>query len=140
MLLEFQKRKEMKIFDKDNNLLAIIIKQGAIQDGKNFYTENESEFQVASFSLKNQTQIERHYHPQQNRVVSGTTEVLIVIEGKMEFEIYDKNMDLIAKEIIQSGDAIALFSGGHGIRMLENTKFYEVKQGPYIEKIDKKRF
>ena len=130
----------MKIFDNDNNLLEIVIKKQEIQDGKNFFTENELEFQVASFSLNSQAKIERHYHPEQNREISGTTEVLIVMEGKMEFEIYDKNMELITTEIIESGEAIALFNGGHGIKMLEDTKFFEVKQGPYIEKIDKKRF
>ena len=58
----------------------------------------------------------------------------------MEFEIYDKNLELVTTEIIGSGEAVALISGGHGIKILEDTKFFEVKQGPYIEKIDKKRF
>tara|TARA_B100000902_G_C27318207_1_gene922612 strand:+ start:1918 stop:2310 length:393 start_codon:yes stop_codon:yes gene_type:complete len=130
----------MKIFDNDNNLLAIVIKVEEMQDGKIFFTENEMEFQLASFSLDNQTKIERHYHPEQKREIFGTTEVLLVLEGKMEFEIYDRSNELISTVAIGRGEVIALFSGGHGIKMLEKTKFIEVKQGPYIEKIDKKRF
>jgi|TARA_B100001094_G_C17954605_1_gene682330 quercetin dioxygenase-like cupin family protein len=130
----------MKIFDNNSNLLAIIIREEEIHDGKNFFTENQSEFQIASFSLDGQTTIERHHHPNQNRKITGTSEVLIVIKGKMEFEIYDKNLELVTTEIIGSGEAVALISGGHGIKILEDTKFFEVKQGPYIEKIDKKRF
>jgi hypothetical protein len=31
-------------------------------------------------------------------------------------------------------------SGGHGLKLLEESKFIEVKQGPYDEKTDKVRF
>ena len=37
-------------------------------------------------------------------------------------------------------DTIALFGGGHGIDVKQDTKFIEVKQGPYDPETDKKRF
>ena len=33
-----------------------------------------------------------------------------------------------------------MISGGHGVKINENCKFIEVKQGPYIDEIDKVRF
>ena len=42
--------------------------------------------------------------------------------------------------MINSGETVALFSGGHGIEVMEDTKFIESKQGPYLEDIDKVRF
>ena len=41
----------MKIYDTSNNLLAIVIRNNDITQGKNFVTNNDNEFQLASFSL-----------------------------------------------------------------------------------------
>jgi hypothetical protein len=46
----------------------------------------------------------------------------------------------VHSQIIVSGETVALFEGGHGIEILEDSKFIESKQGPYIENIDKVRF
>ena len=41
----------MKIYDNSNNLLAIVIRNDDIRQGKNFVTDNGNEFQLAAFSL-----------------------------------------------------------------------------------------
>jgi hypothetical protein len=33
-----------------------------------------------------------------------------------------------------------MFGGGHGIEVLEETKFIEIKQGPYDDQLDKRYF
>ena len=58
----------------------------------------------------------------------------------MEVQIYDNNLDHVTNILLKSGDTIALIDGGHGITFNTNTKFVEVKQGPYDESTDKKRF
>ena len=55
-------------------------------------------------------------------------------------EIFDNNLELVHNSIAKKGDIIALFHGGHGLKMSTDCEFIEVKQGPYIEEIDKKRF
>ena len=40
----------------------------------------------------------------------------------------------------KKNDIVILISGGHGFKMLNNCKFIEVKQGPYLIKKDKNRF
>ena len=42
----------MEIFDKKNNLIAIIHFATDFKDGKNFYTKEDADFQFGSFSLK----------------------------------------------------------------------------------------
>jgi len=42
--------------------------------------------------------------------------------------------------VAKKGNLLALFKGGHGLKVLSDTKFLEVKQGPYDEEIDKTRF
>ena len=130
----------MKIYSKANLLLATVIKLSDINIEKNFVTENEEEFQLASFNLVKDTKIERHHHPKQNRQIQNTSEVITVIEGSIEVSIYDENLEFVHKENLVSGETIALFRGGHEIEVIEDTKFIESKQGPYIEDIDKIRF
>jgi hypothetical protein len=130
----------MKIYSKANSLLAAVIKLSDINTEKNFVTENEEEFQLASFNLVKDTKIERHHHPKQNRQIQNTSEVITVIEGSIEVSIYDENLEFVHKENLVSGETIALFRGGHEIEVIEDTKFIESKQGPYIEDIDKIRF
>lgn len=130
----------MNINDNSGNLLATVIRLEDISEGKNFITDNASEFQVASFNLEKDTAIENHYHPEQERRVLRTSEVLVVIDGEMEVRIYDNNLNHISDIILKSGDTIALIDGGHGITFKTDTKFVEVKQGPYDESTDKKRF
>ena len=42
----------MYIYDNDNNLLAIVIKNGTSTKDKDFHTDHSSELQIASFNLK----------------------------------------------------------------------------------------
>ena len=130
----------MKILDQEENLLAYIIRFEDIKEGKNFITSNDAEFQLASFNLSDDTVIERHYHPKQERKIKYTHEVLIVLDGELEVDVYDNEKNHIQTVNLKSLDTIALIDGGHGISFNSQTKFIEVKQGPYNEKTDKKRF
>ena len=100
----------------------------------------EEDFQVASFNLKNGEKILNHYHPKQERKIFSTSEMITLIEGKIKINIFDFEENLVHSEILTSGDSVALLRGGHGIEFIENSKFIESKQGPYVEKSDKVRF
>jgi cupin fold WbuC family metalloprotein len=130
----------MIIKDKNENILAFFIFGNDILEGKNFVTKDESQFQLASFLLNKDEVIEKHFHPNQHRNIKNTSEVLVLLDGSIEVTIYDDNLELVASQIINSGDTVALMSGGHGLKLLEESKFIEVKQGPYDEKTDKVRF
>lgn len=130
----------MYIYDNDNNLLAIVIKNGTSTKDKDFHTDHSSELQVASFNLKKNELIERHYHEKQERKIFSTNEVIIIQSGKMTLTLYDLDLNKIEDVILKNGDMVALFNGGHEIKIEEQTKFIEVKQGPYSEEKDKTRF
>ena len=55
-------------------------------------------------------------------------------------EIFDKHKIFVIEQIINAGELILFFQGGHSFEILEDAKFIEIKQGPYIEGQDKKRF
>jgi len=129
----------MKIYHEEQ-LLAVIIKLEDIDKEKNFVTNNEEDFQVASFNLKNGEKILNHYHPKQERKIFSTSEMITLIEGKIKINIFDFEENLVHSETLTSGDSVALLRAGHGIEIIENSKFIESKQGPYVEKSDKVRF
>ncbi len=130
----------MRIFDKNNNLLAVLVKQNSSTKDKDFHTEHSSELQIATFNLKKDNNIQRHFHEKQERKVYSTSEVIILQSGKMKITIYDSDLNKVEDFLVEPGDIVALVDGGHEIEILEDSNFIEVKQGPYFEEKDKKRF
>lgn len=85
-------------------------------------------------------EVPRHLHRQLQRQLVGTSEVLVVRRGRCLADIYDEDRRLVATRELQTGDVLLLVAGGHGLRMLEDTVFLEVKQGPYTGLDEKERF
>ena len=136
-----QKRTQnMKIYDSKNNLLAEKYTPFSSTKNKEFFTDHYLDFQIASFDLNKGENIERHIHNEQKRLINTTSEVIILVDGHIKFEIYDNDLQHVKNIELKSGEIISLFSGGHALEVLEDSKFIEVKQGPYIEATDKKRF
>lgn len=132
--------KTMKIYDSNNLLLAQKVIPFTTNSQKQFFTDDHLDFQVASFYLEKDSEIERHIHNKQNRTIETTSEALILLSGKMEVAIYDNNLKFIDKLLILPLEIIVLFSGGHSLKIIEEAKFIEIKQGPFDENNDKKRF
>ena len=130
----------MKIFDNENNLLGYLIKIDDFSDDKKFLTENSSEFQVATFTMEENEIIKRHIHNKYKRKVFTTSEAITVIEGTLEVEIYDLNKSYLNTFNLNAGDTIVMIAGGHGLKATKNTKFIEIKQGPYDQEKDKFSF
>ena len=84
--------------------------------------------------------IARHVHRPIARAIVGTSEVLVVRSGRCEVDLYDEANALVATRELRSGDVLILVAGGHGFRMLEDTVFLEVKQGPYTGLSEKNHF
>jgi quercetin dioxygenase-like cupin family protein len=130
----------MKIFDENKRLLGIYISGKKIKKGKQFITNNSSEFQVGKFNLAKGDKILNHFHSTQLREVKNTSEAIFVVEGKIKVNFFSQNKKFVKNVIVASGDTIVLLDGGHGIEILESSKFIEIKQGPYVEAIDKTVF
>ena len=85
--------------------------------------------------------LERHVHLYNERLVTTTSEVIIVNKGELLVEIYDKKIKLfIGEQKISAGELILFLEGGHSFEILEDATFIEIKQGPYLEGLDKEKF
>ena len=107
--------------------------------GANFFSNQNEFLQVGQIYYPQNHKIPSHEHLDVKTNISTINEVLILVEGKMEVNLF-LNRILKHSLIMNSGDAIVLMNGGHGFKMLEPSKIIEIKQGPYMGDLDKVRF
>ncbi len=122
------------------NLIYGYIIRYTKKPGVNFLTPKSLSHQVAYISHKKKHLIKPHKHFKNIRRIEYTSEVLIILKGKLRVDFYSKAEKYLFSKIIKKNDIIILNKGGHGFRVLENVEMIEVKQGPYNIKSDKKVF
>jgi hypothetical protein len=124
----------------DSKPLAYIIRAEMSPAKTTFLTPSEFKQQVGFVVYRADGEIQRHVHRPLERHLIGTSEVLIVRRGRCEIDIYNNGKELVATRELCQGDIMLMVDGGHGFRMLEDTVFLEVKQGPYTGLDEKERF
>jgi mannose-6-phosphate isomerase-like protein (cupin superfamily) len=124
----------------DGKPLVYIIRAELHPEKTTFLTPSEFKQQVGFVVCPAGGQIQRHVHNPVERHLIGTSEVLLVRKGRCEVDIYTDDRKVVATRELRQGDIILTVGGGHGFRMLEDTVFLEVKQGPYTGIDDKERF
>lgn len=120
--------------------LTYLIRAGALPSQTTFVTPPEFKQQVGFVVYPAGGVIARHVHRPLERHLIGTSEVLVVKQGRCLIDIYNDAHDLVATRELATGDIMLMVGGGHGFRMLEDTVFLEVKQGPYTGIDEKAHF
>lgn len=120
--------------------LAYIIRASLVPERTTFLTPPEFKQQVGYVVYPAGGEIQRHVHLPLQRQLVGTSEVLIVKQGRCEMDVYNDARELVATRELATGDVMLMVGGGHGFRMLEPTVLLEVKQGPYTGLEEKERF
>lgn len=115
----------------NGQIIAIIIYSGFRKQGIEFFTSDDSSFQLGYMNRKAGFKVEAHSHKETSRHILNCQEVLFIKSGSVKVFFYDNNNEFLNHKILSSGDCILLASGGHGIEMLEDTEMIEVKQGPF---------
>jgi len=130
----------VEIISDDGMPLAYVIRSKFCPDKTTFLTPPEFKQQVGYIAYSTGGEIARHVHRSLERHIVGTSEVLIVKKGKCLLDVYNDHHQLVATRELLPGDLMLMVAGGHGFRMLEDTVFLEVKQGPYTGLDEKERF
>lgn len=120
--------------------LAYIIKAETLPKKTTFFTPPEFKQQVGFVVYPAGGEIIRHVHLPLQRHLVGTSEVLLIKKGRCLVDIYSNDKTNVATRELQTGDILLMVSGGHGFKMLEDTVFVEIKQGPYAGLEEKERF
>jgi hypothetical protein len=109
-------------------------------EGSMFFTPGDLSLQLAYMNHPASKIIQSHIHNRIKREVDFTREVLIIKKGRIRIDFYLDQKQFLESKILETGDIAFLSEGGHGIYILENTQFFEVKQGPYAGEKDKTHF
>ncbi len=125
---------------------VVLAAGGSIEDiekGLKFYGDGSEMLQWGMMWYDAGKILQPHIHKILRRNVSHPTqEFLYIIQGSIEATFYTREKQVVEQVKLSAGDFICLYDGGHGFKVLEdNTKFIEVKHGPFItvEK-DKEKF
>lgn len=133
-------RPNIEIIAKDGKELCYVIRAELTPDVTTFITPPEFKQQVGFVVYPAGGEVQRHLHLPLERHLVGTSEVLLVRKGRCLLDVYDDTKELVASREVKAGDLVLMVRGGHGLRMLEDTLFVEVKQGPYLDCEEKERF
>jgi len=128
------------IKDSGGTILAMAVPKEYRPDGVEFLTPTESSLQVGLMTRPTGEHIPAHRHLEQERSVFDTQEVLFIRNGKLRVHLFDKTETYVASLDLTAGDLLHLHSGGHSFDVSEELEMIEIKQGPFIPKIDKVRF
>ena len=120
--------------------LAYIVRSEIAPKKTTFLTPSNFKQQVGFVVYPKGGEIQRHVHRPLERHLIGTSEVIVVRQGRCEIDIFNNQRQLVATKELREGDILLMVDGGHGFRMLEDTVFLEIKQGPYTGLDDKERF
>jgi hypothetical protein len=130
----------VEIIEAKGGPLCYVIAASLAPRDTTFVTPPEFKQQVGFVAYGAGAEIPRHTHVPLERSLVGTAEVLVVRKGRCMMDVYDHDKQLVATRELTTGDVVLLVAGGHGFRMLEDTLFLEVKQGPYLGLEEKERF
>ena len=125
---------------KDTILALIIKSQYRKRKGINFFTTSSLPQQVAFMNHPKEYNIDPHVHKNVKRILKKTSEVLIILKGKMKISFFDKKKNFLKNKIVEKDDIIIFLDGGHSFKMITKCEFIEVKQGPYMHNKDKIKF
>ncbi|RPI74890.1 MAG: hypothetical protein EHM45_16720 [Desulfobacteraceae bacterium] len=120
--------------------IATIIRRD-YQPRQTTFISPPSYYQQAGFVIypKDGT-VARHMHLPLQRHLIGTPETLIVRRGRAEVELYALEKTYLGTWTLEQDDIILLVAGGHCLKCLDDTIFFEIKQGPYTGLLEKESF
>ena len=133
----------MRTIQHNGVLLAILGNAKDIPVGRFFWPDESSPIQWGTQYLGKGDATAPHVHKIRNRQFkSKTIEVFVVLSGKLRANIYTPDKTRIESIILRPGCFLVTYDGGHGFEAVnDETKFIEVKLGPFVGvEDDKDRF
>jgi hypothetical protein len=128
------------IADASGVVLAYLVRGGTPPSETTFLTPHDCGLQVGHVVYPAGGEIARHVHLPIERHLVGSTEVLLLQQGRCEVDVYTDDRRMVLTREMHVGDILIAVSGGHGFRVLEDTVLLEIKQGPYPGGAEKARF
>ena len=97
-----------------------------------FPTPENFTFQFGYGQVSDKKKLRPHIHKKLLRELSNTAEFIFVIDGSMFINVLDESSNKIASITLKSNMCLLQHKGGHSISIAKNTRYFEIKQGPYF--------
>jgi hypothetical protein len=122
-----------QFFDNNKGLIALVIDFARL-DSHHFFTPASAEFQLGFGCVDKGYSFDPHIHKTAPRSISNTSEFIYVLSGRLSIQLYDVMENKLDNIRVAPGCAVLQFFGGHAISADKNTRYFEIKQGPYVNK------
>jgi cupin fold WbuC family metalloprotein len=122
------------------NLLVGILVDDVLSSSKescHFVSDENLSLQVGLMNRKEGTSIPAHHHNPQERLICDTQEVIYILKGRVRVDFYNEEGEISTTLILKAGDLLQLIAGKHGFEIIDDAVFFEIKQGPYVQSLDK---
>lgn len=119
---------------------AILASLETLKEGTTWFGGQHESLQASRMKYPGGKTFRVHRHILNPRTVKRTQESFIVISGRLAVDIYDNNSEFLGTLEAGPGDAIFVYRGGHGVRVLEDFVGYEVKAGSFSYVSEDKEF
>ena len=122
-------------------LLFTMIRKRDITEDRLNLTPSEHYMQAAAKKTKSGDFFKPHKHLPCEKIALTTQEAWVILNGSAEGVFYDLNDKIVKKILLNDGDCVIIYSGGHSLSILEDdTILYEFKNGPYYGPEKDKKF
>ncbi len=129
-----------RIYHKKKLYALIVNNNYRNKKGVNFFSTTDLPQQFGYIFHKKNHIIEPHKHVKRSTKVFITSEVLIILKGKIRVDFYDLKLKYLFSKILNKGQIIFLLHGAHGFKVIREVQMIEVKQGPFKKNMDKIKF
>ena len=124
----------------DGQLCAVIISITGQIGKTEFYTDPDLILQVGQIAINTERPILRHRHNLLERRTTGTSEVLFILQGSLEMELFGEHNFVQETRTLSQGQVVILCGGGHAFKSRDNCSVLEIKNGPFMLGNDKEYF
>jgi hypothetical protein len=127
----------IEVRDNQDLLYAIVIEKSASFYGTQFFTDVESEFQLGGMSRNEKSPVLKHRHNLIKREINYTSEFILVRSGNAQIQVWSEDNVHLFETRLGAGDCVLFFRGYHSVTFENECEILEVKQGPYLQSLDK---
>ena len=120
--------KEIKIGDE---VYAILVSKKDSKEGTQWIGKSFEPLQGSRMQYPAGTIFRVHRHILNPRMIQRTQEAFVVISGKIAVDMHDSKFRPIGTLEASAGEAIFVYRGAHGVRILKKSLLYEIKAGAF---------
>jgi len=114
-----------------DEVYALLISNAEVKDGTEWIGNHNEPLQGSRMKYESGKTFRTHHHILNPRIIKRTQEAFVIITGRLAVDVYDNKAALLGTLEAGPGEAIFVYRGGHGVRVVESGIFYEIKAGQF---------